>query len=115
MSARLETLAREKEQLLARSTLCRLRLHRQARCVRDSLYWKRALVAVAAAPTTRRVAFGVALSCIGLGRATRMIALAGRIVIYAKLATSVIGYARALALYRKAPRAALGSPPASNS
>jgi hypothetical protein len=100
MNATLEMLAREKEQLLARSTLCRLRLHRQARGVRHSLYWKRALVAAAAAPTTRRVAFGVALSLVGLSRVTRMIVVAGRIVIYAKLASSVIGCARALARRR---------------
>lgn len=100
MNARLEALARERESLLARSTLCRLRLHRQARSVRDALYWKRAAIAVAVAPATRRIAFGVALSLAGLSRVTRVMALATRVVIYAKLASSIIGYARSFAAPR---------------
>ena len=94
MKARLEPLASEKEMLLMRSALCRLRLRRATHNLRDSLHWKRAAVAVAAVPAIRRIAFGLALSLAGFGRTARMVMLAGRIVLFAKLARSVIDYAR---------------------
>ena len=45
MSARLEALAREKEMLLMRSALCRLRLRRERHALNASLPWKHTLPA----------------------------------------------------------------------
>ncbi len=111
MSSRLEALASEREHLLARSSLCRLRLHRQAHGMRDSLHWKRAAIAIGLAPATRRIAFGVALSLIGFARTRRMVLLAGRVVIYAKLASSIIGGVRTLAAISSSDRARAGRIP----
>lgn len=94
MSARLEVLAREKELLLMRSALCRLQLRRRTNDARASLPWNRAAIAVATAPAIGRLALGIALSVAGIGRTTRMVMLAGRIVLLAKLAGPVIAYAR---------------------
>ena len=94
MNARLELLAGEREMLLMRSALCRLRLHRATHELRDSLHWKRASVAGTAVPAIRRIAFGLAVSLVGVGRTARMVLLAGRIVLFAKLARLVFDYAR---------------------
>lgn len=97
MSTRLDALAREKEILLARSALCRLRLQQRAGDARDALPWTRAASAVASAPTLARTAFGIALLVAGAGRTSRLVMLAGRIVLAAKLARPVIAFARGLA------------------
>jgi hypothetical protein len=94
VNARLEELAHEKELLLARSALCRLRLRRATHEVRGSLDWKRAVFTAAATPTARRIGFGLVLSLVGLRMGTRAVGLATRILVAAKLARSVIGYAR---------------------
>lgn len=94
MNASHQALARDKEILVARSTLCRLRLAGQVQDVRDSLRWRRAAMAVAAAPGTRRIAFGVAVALLGLGRAARLITMAARVVVFAKLASALAGWVR---------------------
>lgn len=71
MSAALDALARDKEALLARSTLCRLRLRRQASALRGTV------------PAVPRV--------------VRFVAAGVRVVLLAKLALSLIGHARKLA------------------
>jgi hypothetical protein len=95
MSVRLEELACEKELLLARSALYRLRLRRATHEVTDALNWKRMIVAAAAVPAARRIGFGIVLSLVGLRAGTRAVVLAGRIALAAKLARSLISYARA--------------------
>jgi len=97
MSARLEVLAREKELLLMRSALCRLQLRRRANDVRASLPWNRAALAVATAPAFGRLALGLVLSLAGVGRTARFVALAGRVILLAKLAGPVIAIARRFA------------------
>jgi len=84
-------LSRDKDILLQRSALCRLRLRRQTRALRDSLQWQRVAVAATVAPTVRRIALGVALSFFGLARIARIVVLAGRIVLFVKLARLVTG------------------------
>ena len=78
MSARLEALALERELLVARSALCRLRLRRGSQVLRDSLSWQGLAVAAAATPPARRLAFDLALSFVGVRRAARAIVLASR-------------------------------------
>ena len=95
MSTRLDALAREKEILVTRSALCRLRLQRRAGDARAALPWNRAASAVASAPTLARTA--LALLVAGVGRTSRLVSLAGRIVLAAKLARPVIAFARGLA------------------
>jgi hypothetical protein len=94
MSSRLESLEREKQVLLDRSALCRMHLRRDARAVRGSLTLRRASAAVAAAPAARMIAWSVALSFLGVGRTARLLQIAGRILLVAKLARAAIGYAR---------------------
>ena len=95
MNADIEYLAARKELLLGRSALCRLRLHREAHDLAASLHWTRVAAEAAASPPIRRLALGVAFSAIGLGRIARLVAFAGRALLYAKLARSAIGYLRA--------------------
>jgi len=78
MSAPLVLLAREKELLLARSTLCRLRLRSQAAALGDAFRWR-----------------GVAFSIPALAHAARFGATAIRMVFLAKLALSLVRHARA--------------------
>ena len=97
MSTRLDALAREKEILVTRSALCRLRLQRRAGDARAALPWNRAASAVASVPTLARTALGLALLVAGVGRTSQLVTLAGRIVLAAKLARPVIAFARGLA------------------
>jgi hypothetical protein len=100
MSARLDSLARDKELLVMRSALCRLRLRRESYQLRASLHWTRAAAAAATAPALRRIAFGLVLSFFGPGRAARVVLFAGRVLVIATLARSAIDYARKLSASR---------------
>lgn len=102
MSARDDVLALQKEVLLARSALCRLRIHRDAGQVREGLSLAKAGTALAGSGPFREVALGLAATGLGGGRVARFIALAGRAVVIARLA---------LALYRAARPAPAPSPP----
>ena len=88
------SLAGDKTVLIERSAQCRMRLGRETSDLRACLEWTRVATAVAAAPSVRRFALGVAFSAIGLGRMARFVAYAGRILLYARLVQSLIGYAR---------------------
>jgi hypothetical protein len=80
MSASLAALAREKELLLARSTLCRLRLRSHASALRDAIPWRR----------------GLAVPVPALARAARFAATVVRAIFLAKTALSLIRHALAL-------------------
>lgn len=92
MSAALEALARDKQLLLARSSLCRLQLHRRSLDLRHSLPWDSAAVVVTAAPALRRIGFGLVALLAGLDRTARFLRLAGRVVLIARLAGSAIAH-----------------------
>lgn len=96
MNVLLESLARDRQMLVDRSALCRLRLRRDAHALRRSLELRRASVAVAVvtAPAARALAWSLALSFLGAGRVARMLALAGRVVLVARLAGAAVEYAR---------------------
>ena len=85
MSARLEGLALERELLVARSALNRLRLRRGTQVLRDSLSWRGVAASAATTPPARRLAFDVALSFVGVRRAARAIVLASRALSLARL------------------------------
>ena len=93
MNARLETLAGERRALLDRSALCRLQLRREAYVLRNSVTWRRASAAAATAPAVRAIAWSLALSFLGVGRAARMLVFAGRAILLVKVARAALGYA----------------------
>jgi hypothetical protein len=93
MNARREALAREKQVLLMRSALCRLRLRREIHLLRAEASWPRALSVSAATPAVRQVAFGLAVSLVGIGRSARLLMLATRVLFIAKLARAALGLA----------------------
>jgi hypothetical protein len=72
MSAQPLTLAQRRELLVMRSALCRLRLRRATHGVRSSVGLRR-----------------------GFGTASRFMMLAGRLLVAAKLARSLLGFVRA--------------------
>jgi hypothetical protein len=86
----------EKQLLVTRSALCRLRLVRESRHLRNSLRWQRVAAAAVRAPAARRVALGLLLSWIGAGRASRFVMLAGHALVFARLAQAAIGYVRGI-------------------
>jgi hypothetical protein len=90
MSDSMQSLAREKERLLARSAACRMELRRQSLALREALQWRKLAMSAATTPSLQRVAFGAALSIVGLRRSARLLALAGRVVLLAKLARGAI-------------------------
>jgi len=95
MKSAIEHPAGEKALLLGRSALCRLRLQRESREVAACLHWTHVAAGAAASPQVRRLALGLAFSAVGLGRIARLVAFAGRALLYAKLVRSAIGHLRA--------------------
>lgn len=89
MSARLDALAQERQFLLARSALCRLRMRSRAQTLRGSLSWRHAAVAAATTPPARRLAFDLAVTFVGVRRAAQAIVLASRSLALAKLARAL--------------------------
>ena len=95
MSDRLEILALERQLLVARSRLCRLRLRSGSLALRDSLSWRRAAVTAAATPAAGRLAFDLAISLLGARYAGRGILFASRALSFARIVRALAGYARA--------------------
>jgi hypothetical protein len=98
VNTRLEVLASQRQHLVERSALCRLRLRQDAGAVREAMSWTLVPAAVAAAPAARTLAWTLALSLLGTGRAGRMLRFASRAILIAKLARAAIGYARGRSL-----------------
>lgn len=79
---------------MERSALCRLRLRRDVSAVRDAASWNRLPGALVSAPAVRTMAWSLAMSLLGTGRAGRVLLFAGRALLVARLAYAAIGYAR---------------------
>lgn len=94
MSDRLEVLALERQLLVARSRLCRLKLRSGSQALRDSLSWRKAAVAAAATPAAGWLAFDLALSFLGARRAALAIVFASRALSAARTVHALAGYAR---------------------
>ncbi len=103
MSDRLEVLAQERQLLVARSRLCRLRLQSRSQALRDSLSWRKAAVAAAATPAAGRLAFDLAFSIVGARRAARAIVFANRALSAARIVQALAGYARIPAAAPRSP------------
>ncbi len=98
-------LALEKQALLARSAVARLRLRRDVRSMRNALDWRRTVRSMATAPMAGRIVLGLALSLAGPGRAARLLMLAGRMLLAARMARSLFALGRArLVAWRALPR-----------
>ena len=94
MSMQLATIASDKEILLERSALYRLRLRHQVHNLRAPFRTNPAGTAAVRAPMINRMVLGAAISFAGFARTARFVRLAGRIVLVAKLARAVIAGSR---------------------
>ena len=94
MSKSLEDLALRKQLLQAHSTLCRLRIRHEVNAMRGPLNWARAGVMVASALPVRATLLGLALSGVPHGRLARAVAMAARILLFAKLAAFAVNLLR---------------------
>ncbi len=94
MNVTAQSRAIDKQRLLLRSALCRLRLRSDAQALGNSLHWTAIAKAIPAAHGVRRLAFDITLALAGHGRAARLVMLAARIVLLVKLARSALLDAR---------------------
>jgi hypothetical protein len=92
-----DELALRKEVVLARSSLCRLKIHYRAAALRHSISWRGAATAVAAAPPARAALFLLAAEGLGHERTARWLAYAGRALAAVRLTSLALG------LLRKSP------------
>jgi hypothetical protein len=84
-----KNLALRKQLLQARSTLCRLRIRCELNSMRDSLSWARAGVQAAKAIPVRSAVLGLALFGVPHSRLARLLALAARMLLLARMAGGV--------------------------
>ncbi len=102
-----ELLALQKEVLLARSSLCRLKIRRDMGRMRESLSFGGVASGIAASGTARELALGLLLTGLGGRRVSRVVAFAGRVLVVARIALAAFGMLRSS---QPAPGAAPSSP-----
>ncbi len=95
MSESQELLAIRKDLLVAQSSLYRLKVGRDVERVRESLSLGHVGKAIAGSGPAREVALGLLLTGLGSGRASRLIRLASRALVVARLALAAFGMMRA--------------------
>jgi len=79
-----DKVALQKELILARSALCRLRIRHEVSALRHNLSWREAGAAVAGSPAARDALFLLAAEGIGRERMARWLGQAGRFLAIAK-------------------------------
>lgn len=94
MSKQTELLALQREVLLARSSLCRLKIQRDAIRLRQSVSLRQVGTAIAGSAPTRELVLGLLLSGLGGSRVSRVIAFASRGLVIARIALAAIGMLR---------------------
>lgn len=94
MSESQELLAIRKDLLLAQSSLYRLKVARDAARVRESLSPGSVGAAIAGYGPARNMALGLLLAGLGSGRVSRLIRLASRALVVARLALAAFGMLR---------------------
>lgn len=87
MNKSLENLALRKQLLQARSTLCRLRIGCELNAMYDSLSWARAGAMAVKTLPVRSALFGLALYGVSHSRLARLLTLAARMLLVARLAS----------------------------
>jgi len=81
-----------KQLLIARSTLCRLRLQHDAGQLRESFTLGNVGAAVVKSPTARTAAFLLAVGLVGPGRIARLLSFASQALSVARLAGVAIAW-----------------------
>ena len=94
MSKRAELLALERDVLLARASLCRLKIQRDAIRLRQSVSLGQVGTAIAGSAPTRELVLGLLLSGLGGSRVSRVIAFASRALVLARIGLAAIGMLR---------------------
>jgi hypothetical protein len=89
-----ELLAERKTLLLARSSLQRLEIAREADLFRESLNWRRLVSSAASAGSLRPLIFGVLTLAAGRSRLARILGVATRVIAIVKMVQAVRGMAR---------------------
>jgi hypothetical protein len=92
MSESVETLELRKQALLARSSLCRLRIAYEVTTIRESMRWPRIGLALAASPPARFALFDALELIVGRGRLAQVLRGAAFALALAKLARSAAAY-----------------------
>lgn len=87
MNKSLDNPALRKQLLQARSTHCRLRIRCELNAMRDTLSWARAGVMAVKALPVRSIVLGLALSGVPHSRLARLLVLAARMLLFARLAS----------------------------
>jgi hypothetical protein len=113
MSESPELLAIRKDLLLAKSSLYRLKVARDVDRVRESLSLGNVGSAIAFSAPARELALGLLLTGLGSGRASRLVRLASRMLVVARLALAAFGMVRSSAPATAAARASPEPPPPS--
>jgi hypothetical protein len=108
MSDPAELLAIRKELLVARSSLYRLRIGRDLARVRESVSPGSVGSAIAGSAPARELVLGLLLSGVGGGRVSRLVRLAGRALVVARLALAAFGMLRSTS---QSAQAATPEPP----
>jgi hypothetical protein len=86
MNRSLKNLALRKQLLQARSTLCRLRIRHELNAMRDTLSWGRAGIMALKALPVRSSVLALALYPVPHSRLARLLTLAARMLLLARLA-----------------------------
>lgn len=94
MNPSAELLALQREVLVARSSLCRLKIRRDAARVRESVSIGHVGTAIAGSAPARELVLGLMLSGLGGRRVSRAIAFASRALVLARIALAVFGMVR---------------------
>jgi hypothetical protein len=94
MNTALATLAGRRQYLVERSALCRVHLRQELHAVRGAVSWARVPAALATAPAARTMAWTIAMSLLGTGRAGRVLLLASRALLVGRLACAAVVYVR---------------------
>jgi len=89
-----EELALHKDLLVARSSLCRLKIRHEVGVLRGSLSWHHAAMDVASSSPARTAIFLLALGGMGRERMARLLAFASRALMVARLTGVVMSLLR---------------------
>jgi len=85
MSKALDDLAAHKQLLIARSTLMRLHLQSELLGLRESVSWTKIGLKAATSAPVRSALFGLAVSRLGHNRMARLLGLASKVILVAKM------------------------------
>lgn len=110
MSEKLSELAVRKQLLLARSSLIRLQIRHQLYSARSGVSWVNVGVHAATSAPVRSAVFGLILSRLGHNRVARVLAIASKAILFAKITGVALDIKRGL--HRDSPDDVSGNPPA---